>query len=197
MPEKILNTTKLESYYYHISIKGALDDISTRTIYTLYKCDIDNLSCQKIFYDVYNSIEPVSLRKNEEEKEIYFFRNDNLLFVDGGQPHEILTNKQFGDFIYYLGVYPPYGSSSELEYKYILYKCDLSFVGCRQLPFYYTDTGGNFSLLFDEELKQLKLYKLQFNDENVLNQNVEDDILIYTLDEEPKCYVERCDVPSG
>ena len=118
--------------------------------------------------------------------EVRALRNDYLIYADGEQPHEILASEQFENNIYYVGVYPAYGSSSE-EYTYVLYKCQTSFTSCERLPFHYADTGGSFELEFNDSTHEVEVYQWKYKI---------GDTLIFSLGAEPQCYVERCTIPS-
>lgn len=185
LPEQILDSAKLANHHYYITVEGAFAE--PRTIYTVYKCNAESLECFSRYTDVGGaSIDDVNLIVDEKTNEIYALRHGYLIYADGAQSHEVLESEQFENHIYYVGVYPPYGSSSD-EYTYVLFKCESSFMLCQQLPFHYTDTGGSFKFEFDSNTKEFRIYQWKYNT---------DDILIYSLGIEPKCHVERCTIPD-
>jgi hypothetical protein len=144
------------------------------------------MACEKIFYNVgWSTLYSASFIVDERMGEVHVFHDGHFEYTDGIQPRVIHWYEEYNDSIYTIGIYPPYGSSSDL-YTYMLHKCDLSYKSCQQLPFHYTDSGGSYSLTFDESKNELKVYK----------SNHPDDVLIFSYGIEPKCYVEGCTVPD-
>jgi len=183
-PEKILASAKLSNYSYHVSMEGMIDE--TSAIYRTYRCNTNDLECKVIYSETSGSVDDVVLIADEKMSELHVLQSGYIRFTDGAQPREILTSEQFGDFVYTIGVYPPYGSSSDHQYTYWLYKCQSSFTECQQLPFQYMDNGGSFELVFENDTKELKVYQFGYK---------VDHLLIYSYGTEAKCYVERCSVP--
>ena len=184
-PEQVRDSTELANQRYHLTIQSNLGELDV--IYTLYKCNMSNLHCEKVYTTLSRSdLRSQDLVVDEKNNEVHFIRNDALIFVYGNQSREVLESEQLGAYSYYLAVYPPYGSSAE-KYIYSLYQCETRFTECHQLPFHYTDTGGSFILAFDDNTQEVQVYEWQHK---------ADDILIYSYGPEPKCYVGQCTIPT-
>lgn len=186
-PERILASTNLEDRRYHISAQGAVDDMGVRIVYTAYKCNENDLNCEKIYSEIYNALVDVSLLINRETNEVYVLRDGNPQFMDGSPQREILASAYHNGFVFYVSihavdVYPIYGDADE-QYSYMLYKCKSSFSACERLPFGYLDNGGSFVLIFNEDSGELEMYQWKSDTGRVL---------IYSYGAEPKCYVEKC-----
>lgn len=182
-PQTILASKEFENHYYYVTIEGVIDE--SHAVYSTYKCNTEGFHCEVIYSETSGTVDDVVLVVDEEANALHVLRNSYIRFTDGLQPHEVLESEQFGNFIYYIGVYPPYGSDSK-QHAYLLYKCNSSYTSCQQLPFHYTDTGGYFRLTFDDKIQELRVYKWQYK--------TDDYLLIYSYGAEPKCYVKDCTV---
>jgi hypothetical protein len=184
-PERILASAKLSNYHYYVTLEGMIDEVNA--IYSTYRCNAKDLECKIIYSETSGTVDDVVLIVDEEMQELHVLRTGYERFTDGAQPREILTSEQFGDFIYSIGVYPPYGSLRE-QRIYMLFKCKNTFVSCEKLPFNYTGDGGSFKLTYEDNTNELKVYRWRYDTE---------DVLIYSYGIEPKCYVEQCKIQDN
>lgn len=186
-PKQILDTANLGNHRYYITVEAEF--FEPRTIYKTYKCNMTGKGCVILDTGVSGaSIDDVKLVPDETANEMRVFRHGYLIYIDGTQPHAILTSEEFGEFIYYVGIYPDYRVSATEQHTYMLFKCQTSFRSCQQLPFQYTDTSGSFELKSDSSTNELKVYKWKHSPS--------DAVLVYSYGAKPKCYVEKCTIPT-
>jgi hypothetical protein len=186
-PKQILDTANLDNHRYYITVEAEL--FKPHTIYKTYKCNLMGKGCVIINTGVSGaSIEDVKLVPDETVNELRVFRQGYLIYIDGIQPHAILTSEELGEFIYYVGIYPDYHVSVTEQHTYMLFKCQTSFRSCQQLPFQYTDTSGSFELKSGSNTNELKVYKWKNSPSDV--------VLVYSYGAKPKCYVEKCTIPT-
>jgi len=68
-------------------------------------------------------------------------------------------------------------------FTYTLYECKTDYTSCDSLPIQYTTKYENFAYLESDEINnEINLY------------NTDDDTLIFTYGEHPRCYVEGCEI---
>ena len=185
IPEEILDSAVLDSHIYYVTVQG---NIEPSTTYIVYRCNTNSLKCQKIYIQLSGvEIFDASLVVDERLKEVHVLYRGDVIYTDGENPRRVLASAEYKGFIYNVGilpvdVYPVYGSSSE-KYNYSLYRCNISYKGCKKLPFSYSDTGGSIWLFINEDTDELDLYNWQ-SDTN--------DVLIFTYGAKSKCHVEPC-----
>jgi hypothetical protein len=198
-PEQILDSADLGDHRYYVTVGP--DGEPCCLSYRVYRCTLNGLECEVINTEGMANVESVNLIVDEKRNEVLVIQDSYLgysylTYVDGAQPREILTSEQFGDSVYYIGVYPPYGPGSfRDQHTYTLYQCPVTFTSCQQLPFLYTDTGGAFKLTFDETTNTLSVYRkcrggpmcppVTQNDDSPNKKY--DYVLIYSYRDEPRC----------
>lgn len=185
IPEEILDSAKLGNRHYFVTVQG---NIEPTTTYTVYRCNTNDLKCERIFTQINGaSIFNMSFVVDESMNEIHVLYRGSMIYTDGEHPRRVLASEEYKGFIYNVGilpvdVYPIYGSSSE-QYTYSLYRCNTFYKECQKLPFSYSDTGGDIWLLVNEDTNELEMYNWQSGTQ---------DVLIFTYGVEPKCHVEQC-----
>lgn len=186
-PKQILDTANLDNHRYYITVEAEF--FKPHTIYKTYKCNMAGKECVILNTGVSGaSIEDVKLVPDKTTNELRVFRQGYLLYIDGTQPHAILTGEELDEFIYYVGIYPDYRVSVTEQHTHMLFKCQTSFRSCQQLPFQYTDTSGSFELRPGNSPNELDVYKWK--------NSPSDAVLVYSYGAKPKCYVEKCTIPT-
>jgi hypothetical protein len=188
-PEQIKDSSEMGNQHYYFTAGVVYTE--SYTFYSIYKCNNEGLNCAKIFTNTRGSgMDKVALIQNEKSDEIYGLEQDYLVFADGIQTHEIVESEEFGNIIYYIGIYT--SNNSIIDQKtYLFYQCDDSLKSCQQLPFRYIDTSdryasGPFLIEFDNFTKEIRVLQN-------INSNY---VLIYSLGSKPKCFVDNCTIPN-
>lgn len=107
---------------------------------------------------------------------------NHLLFTDASSPRYYKhDSRQLDGHLYYVSSQCIYCNS----YPYTIYKCDLDNTSCILLPFQYTGNEMFEKLDVNEVTKELEFY---------ISTDFESDILVYSYGENPRCFVDGCEI---
>lgn len=140
-----------------------------------------------------------------ESREAHFIKHYKgyglLLYIDGSNPQdfELYATAQLGNNLYFLAEDWILPKTCDPEkywdcdiYVHTLYECDLDFLNCTALPVTYTHHSEElFVLQVDENLEEVRLV------EAIVNSGAEDEMIIFTYGENPRCYVTGCKIGSA
>jgi hypothetical protein len=97
-------------------------------------------------------------------------------------------SRQLGNYLYYVSSLCN-SKGKDLcvtyDYAYAMYECELDNTACAMLPFRYTGEGEFNYLEVDEKTKEVGFYVWLASEGN---------ILAYSYGEQPRCYVEGCEI---
>ncbi len=170
--------------YYIVS----LYDTDYHPYVEFYKCPKWSLQCEGL-YGSYSWQVPTHIIVDKTKGEVSIIESTTMTYTDGKNPRTYVryTYAQLGNHLYFL-------SKDDHEvndctpglcdiYTYALYECKLDYTSCNPLPIQYTEDYDVALALSTNEAT---------NEINVHDNN--DDILILTWGEHPRCYVEGCKI---
>ena len=116
-------------------------------------------------------------------------QGERMIYTDGENPREYVryTYAQLGDHLYFLSKERHKVNDCKTilcdVYTYTLYECKLDYTSCIPLPIQYTE---NYDVGIVLEANE------SFNEIVALDED--NDTLIFTYGEHPRCYVEGCEI---
>lgn len=158
-----------------------------------YKCDGVRFFCQRLYISSVYSLGPITVDEQNSEVSLLGMRGSVILYTDGNNPRSYTTpNTQFENKIYQFSqecnnFNKNKGYYACESYTYILYECRPDFKSCKPLPLKYTKNEFDTLLIIEanEITKDLNIY---------------DDYpeygggLLFTYGDNPRCYVEGCEI---
>lgn len=175
---------KVGVYKYYIS--SSLDwDVHGLTAF--YKCKKWSLTCYRL-YSSYG-LSGAELFVDKTNSNVSLLNFDELLVTDGEPPKYYTgVSEQLGNKLYILSWDWIEGSDcggySCRKYIYTLNACNLDFTACNSLPIRYTETYNITPYwVTNEATKEISLYD-----------DVEDEDVIFTYGEHPRCYANGCEI---
>jgi len=135
-----------------------------------------------------DSYEIICDARNEETHIITSFTK-RLAFTDGNGQRIYDDGARLGNHQY--GLSYDYNENPDL-FIYVLYECGLDFSDCHILPFQYHGEYSKWAsyVAANEEKSELNVYFI------VYHGTQSEDVLIFTWGEQPRCYVEGCEIPE-
>lgn len=155
---------------------------------TFYKCYKWGLTCENLYSD-YSSM-GWKIIIDEQNKEVSLFEEgtSSLVYTDGKNPRAYNgTGGILYDHLYYLSEQCNNLNNDKGYYKcesytYIPYNCNMRSVLCESIPIQYKEDNYDYYYWVEDELK---------NEISLYNEN---DALIFTYGEHPRCYVDGCEI---
>lgn len=188
---RVTNNLACNGTMYYITWSHPLSDPQWSN-YTLAKWK-NAFTYQTQFFGYPPGAGPFEIVCDDEKGETNIVRtiNNVLVYTDGANPrrYDAYAGTQLNDQQYFLAWqcnnWSPYTCGSE---TYTLYQCNLDFKSCDSLPLHYTveDPSSYLVLEADNKTNEISLYD-DYEDNP-------DRTLIFTWSENPRCYVEGCEV---
>lgn len=182
----VLDKAVLDSETYYLT--GELESFDIRAYHRLYRCNNRQIRCEMTSFYAGGgaSFQPLHLMINNVGKISVIYTS-----VDGSSRLDYTLRKQslFYDYpaqlknrLYYLAYYRNLDPRSV---TYTLYECSLDNTSCKQLPFQYIGFGYLREITANEETGEINI---------IIDNEVDQDTLIFTYGENPRCYVEGCEI---
>jgi hypothetical protein len=191
----VLDAKKIDHDTYYLT--GELMPFKSRAFSRLYKCNNINRQCeQTIFFDGAGGagFRPLHLMIDKldspDEVNVIYTGHDGferLEFTYGAQSRYYDYPAQLNSHLYYLA----YNRNIEPKLTtFWLFKCNLDNTSCVQLPIMYEGTGylRYTKLNIDEKTSEISVY---------IDDEIGQDTLIFTWGENPRCYVQGCEILEG
>lgn len=187
----VIDTTTIDGKTYYLT--GELEFLDSHTNHGLYKCDDASHQCEKTpfwagggaSFQLLNLM--VDKTTNPNEINVTWTSpwdgfTTILEYTYGTQPRYYDVPAQLNDHLYYLAYYrnPEPNSTT-----FLLYKCELDNTSCKQLPFQYKGSGVFTDTIADEATGEINIF---------IDDQTNQDTLIFTWGEHPRCYVEECQI---
>lgn len=181
-------TTKCNGKTYYVTWMHPFGD---------YQWSFNNVTIWKgvkyesFFFGYSSSNYEIVCDENKKEANIINTSRDVLAYTDGENSriydecegvilgnHQYFLSTQCNDWI----------PSTCGSVTYTLYVCNLSYRSCDPLPIQYTqyETRNFLNLVSNEATHEVNLYEEYFE--------TDDEILIFTYGENPRCYMEGCEI---
>ncbi len=161
-----------EKYYLVWHSQG----VELRANTTLYRCQQWSLRCQS----VYSSNQGTNIIIDKEKDEISLIRYDSLIYTHGPSPRNYQSyTLLLEDELYAIAwVYK--------KNSYVLFNCNTDYKSCDPLPIEYKS-------YFDNSYLELEINE-QTKEINLLDTSSDIATLIFTYGENPRCYVDKCEI---
>lgn len=189
----VLDTAKVDSETFYLT--GELEVFDSHAYSRLYKCNDITYRCERTrFFDGgggagFRDLHLMIDRTSSSDEIHVIYRNyagfEMLDFTHGSQPRYYDYPAQLNNYLYYLA---RYNNNESKTTTYLLYECNLDNTSCKQLPIKYEGNGYLRDTIVDETTAEIKVYI-----DNEPNQ----DTLIFTWGKNPRCYVEGCEVAGN
>jgi hypothetical protein len=188
----VMDTVNINEHTFFLT--GELEFLDSHAYSRLYKCNKATYQCeQTIFFDGGGGagFRPLHLMidklHNPNEVNVIYTEYDSserLEFTYGAQPRYYDYPVQLNDHLYYLAHYR-YTEYRPVSTTFVLYECELDNTSCKQLPIQYEGFGRLRDTTVDETTGEINVFI-----DNQINQ----DTLIFTWGEQPRCYVKGCEI---
>jgi hypothetical protein len=186
----VMDKTKISNTTYYLT--GELETFDIHAFHRLYKCNNSSFLCEQTPFQAGGgaSFQPLHLMidktTNPNEINVTWTSYDGkatvLEYTYGTQPRYYDYPAQLNNHLYYLAYNDKPNSTST---AYLLYECELDNTSCKQLPIKYDGFGYLRDTVADEKTGEVNVFI-----DNQINQ----DTLIFTWGEHPRCYVEACEI---
>lgn len=185
----MITTTYCNEITYYISSGSPLTDPQwTYYQFTKWKNDF---SYKSFFFGYSGWDYKIICDEEKREANVIIPFLDALDYTDGENPRSYLhTSTKLNNHLYVMSVdwYTSEGCDRNRywycdTFTYTLYQCNLNYTSCNSIPIQYSTKFESFFYLESDEIKQeINLYD---ND---------DDALIFTWGNRPRCYIEGCEI---
>lgn len=188
----LLDKKQFDGYIYYLNLEPQLFD---PPFVHLYKCKNYIFNCEETsisFFAYSTRVIDYSLGIDTIGNEINVIaEHDNgdtfLIYAYGDQPRYYESPERVGNKLYYLASYKNSEIVIPYQYTFMLYQCNLDNTGCKRIPFQYIlKERGNLRLDINNKALEISVLEHHAGENN--------DILIYTYGEHPRCYVEGCQI---
>lgn len=189
----VLDKVEISNTTYYLT--GELEILDSHTYHRLFKCNNYTYKCEQTpFWMGGGAIyQPLHLMVDEitEPKEIHvtwtsWDRQHTILdYTYGEQPRYYEPPAELNDHLYYLAYYR---NPEPKSITFLLYECRLDNTFCKRLPIQYEGFGNYRDTTANEETEEINVF---------IDNEAGQDTLIFTWGENPRCYVQGCEILEG
>ena len=186
----ILEKTENGNFKYYVV---SLLDMDSHGYMAIYKCKKWTFDCEGLYGSYTHWADKIIVDK--EDNEVNFVETapyPGLIYTDGNVSHVFVesTSIQMENRLYFLSEDQILGNCNLTRacdsYIYTLYECKSDYTSCDPLPIRYITNYQNFLYLEAEEItNEISLF------------DGHDDTLIFTWSDNPRCYIEGCEIVEG
>ena len=186
----VMDKAQISNTTYYLTAE--LETFDIHAFHRLYICNNLSFLCKQTPFQAGGgaSFQPLHLMidkaVNPDEINILRTSYDSkfsfLEYTYGTQSRYYDYPAQLNDHFYYLAYYDKPASKSN---TYLFYECKLDNTSCRQLPIKYNGSGYLRDTVADKTTGEVSVFI-----DNEINQ----DTLIFTWGEQPRCYVKGCEI---
>ena len=179
----VRDTAFFQGNRYHI-VNETNDDFHSYQAF--YKCTLFGFYCKRLYGSI--GYGDAKIIVDNRQNEISLFEKSGLSYTYGNQVRYYVGYPlKANDQIYELGWHCNQASPLDCDkVDYFLYQCNLDYTECKPLPVKYTSYSEDNSLELEEIAETGEILLFDNFDESPT--------LIFSYGEQPRCYVEDCQI---